>query len=116
MKLVRRCHRTVENYYVQNAIGGNPINLFTKDMPMGKQWNVYRAIIFKGIEDLPIGKITIKPFFGHWDHSNVYKIRVSNTKDMTYIYTQLQQVWSPLVQNARTENLTEQSDNFWAQK
>ena len=40
MKLVRRYHRTVENYYVQNAIGGNPINLFTKEMPVGKKWYV----------------------------------------------------------------------------
>ena len=63
MKLVRRCHRTVENYYVQNAIGGNPINLFTKDMAVGKKWDVYRAIIFKGIEDLLIVKDNYKTFF-----------------------------------------------------
>ena len=62
MKLVRRCHRTIEYYYVQTAIGGNPINLFTKDMPMGKKWNVYRAIIFKGIEDLLIVKNNYKTF------------------------------------------------------
>ena len=87
VKLVRRCHRTIENYYIQTAIGGNPINLFTKDMPMGKKWNVYRAIIFKGIEDLPIGKITIKPFFGHWDHSNVYKKKgVKYQRQDLYLY------------------------------
>ena len=62
MKLVIRCHRTVENYYVQTAIGGNPINLFTKDMPVGRKWNVYRAIIFKGIEDLLIVKDNYKTF------------------------------------------------------
>ena len=63
MKLVRRCHRTVENCYVQNAIGGNAINLFTKDMPVGKKWNVYRATIFKGIEDPLIVKDNNKTFF-----------------------------------------------------
>ena len=63
MKLVRRCHRTVENHYVQTAIGGKPINLFTKDMPVAKKWNVYRAIIFKGIKDLLIVKDNYKTFF-----------------------------------------------------
>ena len=61
VKLVRRCHRTIENYYIQTAIGGNPINLFTKDMPVGKKWNAYRAIIFKG--DLLIFKDNYKTIF-----------------------------------------------------
>ena len=40
----------------------NPINLFTEDMHVGETWNGYRAIVFKGIEDLFIVADTVRTF------------------------------------------------------
>ena len=49
-------------------------------MQVGETCNGYRAIVFKGIDDLFIAaEIVI--------HSNVYKIRTSPTKEKTYICT-----------------------------
>ena len=67
-------------YYIQTKIGGNPINLFAKDMQVGETWNGYKAIVFKAIADLFIVSDN-KPFlFGIEIHSNVYKIRTSNAR------------------------------------
>ena len=71
------------------------LNLFTKYLQVGETWNGYRAMVFRGIEDLFIGTdIEID--------SNVCKIRTSSTKEKTYICTQLHQVRSH--QNTRTED------------
>ena len=62
VKLVRGWKRTKEDYCHHNKIGDNPINLFTKVMHVGETWNGYRAIVFKGIEDLFIVADIVRTF------------------------------------------------------